>query len=209
MIIGIDGYAGAGKDTVADILVTRGFTKVSFADELREAVTHATELPMSLFLDRSLKDKPFDTPFILGKPVIARFLTYLGYESQIDDINDDLGGTALHCPRDILKFMGTEVARERLSPSIWVDRYKERIKDLGNVVSPDCRFDNERECVKELNGTVFWVDRKGIKPEGTHVSANQKWPLDKYDVVVYNNCKMSHLHHEICLWWSLKGSIQR
>lgn len=38
MIIGITGYAGVGKDTLADLLVeTQGFEKRAFADKVREA----------------------------------------------------------------------------------------------------------------------------------------------------------------------------
>lgn len=38
MIIGISGKRGSGKDTLADLLVKRGFTKVSFAAPLKEHV---------------------------------------------------------------------------------------------------------------------------------------------------------------------------
>lgn len=37
MIIGITGYAGVGKDTLADLLAPRKFQKRSFADKVREA----------------------------------------------------------------------------------------------------------------------------------------------------------------------------
>ena len=38
MIVGICGLIGSGKGTVADILVEQGFTKVSFADKLKDGV---------------------------------------------------------------------------------------------------------------------------------------------------------------------------
>lgn len=40
-IIGIAGKAGAGKDTIADYLVScRGYTKMSFAEPLKQMTTH-------------------------------------------------------------------------------------------------------------------------------------------------------------------------
>ena len=38
MIIGLLGFAGSGKGTVADILVSKGFKKESFADPVKDAV---------------------------------------------------------------------------------------------------------------------------------------------------------------------------
>lgn len=39
IIIGITGHPASGKDTVADYLVSRGFTKISMGDILREEMT--------------------------------------------------------------------------------------------------------------------------------------------------------------------------
>ena len=37
MIIGLSGYAGSGKDTVASVLIEQhGFTRLAFADPIRE-----------------------------------------------------------------------------------------------------------------------------------------------------------------------------
>ena len=102
MIIGIDGYAGAGKDTAADILVKEGFTKVSFADSLRESVVHATGLPLNLFLDRDTKDKPFDKPYVLNSSTILSFCNYLGYADKAQAVIDKYSGTELESPRHIL-----------------------------------------------------------------------------------------------------------
>ena len=208
MIIGIDGYAGAGKDTVADIFVSKGLTKVSFADELRETVVHATGFDMSLFLDRSTKDKDFKEAYILSSEVITKFCNYLDYGSKSQELIDELSGLELKSPRHILQFMGTEVGRQKLHPLIWIDRFRVRIAPLGSIVSPDARFSNERDCVKDLGGTMFWVDRESVKPKPGHISENDKWSIDKYDVVVYNNNGIFELKHELGLWWSLKGSVK-
>ena len=44
MIIGICGLIGSGKDTIADYLVEKhNFTKMSFADKLKDAVSQMFE----------------------------------------------------------------------------------------------------------------------------------------------------------------------
>lgn len=40
MIIGLTGYAGSGKDTAAEVLVRRGWTRLAFADKVKELATH-------------------------------------------------------------------------------------------------------------------------------------------------------------------------
>ena len=205
MIIGIDGYAGAGKDTVADVLTSIGFSKVSFADELRRTASHAFGFSMDTFIDRDLKDKLFDKPYILTPKALCEFCDYLGFEHKCDEVVIKFKHTEVFSPRHLLQFVGTEVARQTLAPSIWLDKYLENIQGKGLVVTPDARFDNERDLIKGMSGLVMWIDRKGVEPESKHVSANEKWPLDKYDLVVYNQGTRYDLKEEISLWWSLVG----
>lgn len=57
MIIGLTGYKGCGKDTLASLLVEReGFIKMSFADKLREVCSDVFGIPMEWFLDSHHKD---------------------------------------------------------------------------------------------------------------------------------------------------------
>ena len=58
---------------------------------------------------------------------------------------------------------------------------------------------------KTLEVRFFWIEREGYGPESKHKSANDKWSLDKYDVIVYNT-SMFDLTRGIGLWWSLHGS---
>lgn len=49
MIVGICGLIGSGKGTVADMLVGEfGFTKISFADSLKDAVAAVFGWPRNL-----------------------------------------------------------------------------------------------------------------------------------------------------------------
>lgn len=204
MILGIDGWAGVGKDTVADILVKEGFTKISFADYLRESVVHATGLSMDTFLDRDVKDREFDKPYVLNSSTITSFCYYLGFGAKAQEVIDKYSGTELYSPRHILQFLGTEVGREMLDPLIWINGFKTKIKGLQNVVSPDARFSNERNTIKELGGLIMWIDRPGCEPSENHKSGRDKWPKDQYDIQVVNE-DMFSLKRGIRMWWTLHG----
>jgi len=60
MIVGLTGYKGSGKDTVADHLVEYGFVRWSFADKLREVCSDVFNIPMNYFTDRDLKEKKIE-----------------------------------------------------------------------------------------------------------------------------------------------------
>ena len=208
MIIGIDGLAGAGKDTVADILVKEGFTKVSFADALRKSVSESFEIPLDTFLDRSTKDKPFNQPLILNGKDLSEFCINTRFENKTDEVIIKFSGIEIESPRRLLQFMGTEIGRETLSPTIWIDAYRQTIQSLGLVVTPDARFENERQLIKQLNGKVFYIHKEGLEASENHKSGNDKWPLDKYDVLVYNDKSIKELQYGIKLWWSMNGKYK-
>ncbi len=57
-IIIIGGYSGSGKDTVGDYLVkNHGYTKISFADDLKKFVSDKYNLPIKYFLSQTGKKR--------------------------------------------------------------------------------------------------------------------------------------------------------
>lgn len=157
MILGIDGYAGVGKDTTADILVKEGFTKVSFADHLRESAMQATGLSLGTFLDRSIKDAPFSSKYKIKEGIIVKFCDYVGFSDKTEAVLSKYKDYEVESPRHLLQILGTDIGRDLLDPLIWINGYKNKIKDLDRVVSPDARFSNERECIHEMGGFVIWI----------------------------------------------------
>lgn len=200
MIIGLDGYAGAGKDTVGDILVKVGFTKVSFADALREAAVASTNLDLNTFIDRDIKDRDFKDPYILTSGDLCDFCSYLDYGHKCDEVVLKYPTLEFVSPRQMLQVLGTEVGRELLSSTIWLDKYKEKIYDIEHVVTPDARFSNERQLIADLQGLNMFVSRQSVKPSENHVSGNDKWPLDKYDVIIHNDSSIQELMYGVGLW---------
>lgn len=64
LIILLTGKPGVGKDTVASIMCNDvRFTRLAFADALKEEVSKDLKLPLDLFNDRHTKDMPISKDF--------------------------------------------------------------------------------------------------------------------------------------------------
>lgn len=149
-LIGINGYARTGKDTVADILVKEyGFVRVAFADKLREA---------AYALNPYVVDET-GYEHVTLQWVIDMY-GWDGYKETI--FGKDI--------RRILQRMGTEVGRNILGEDIWVDAVLNDLDDEGKYVFTDCRFFNEAYAVTNLWGQVWRVDRPGVGPVNDHIS---------------------------------------
>lgn len=120
LIIGINGIAGAGKDTIANMvalsLQNDNGLKVktfAFADRLKKTASVLFDIPLEVFYDRTLKEQ---------------VIHYWGMS-----------------PRQMLQKLGTEACRERIRDDIWLKAiHKDIIKhDLDIAFITDIRFDNE------------------------------------------------------------------
>ena len=142
MIIGICGLIGSGKGTVADVLVDQGFTKVSFADKLKDGVS-------TIFgWDRNLLEGDTDE------------------SRQWREQRDDFWSAETEMevtPRLVLQLFGTDCLRNGFHDGVWVSLLKKHMLDNpGNYVIPDVRFRNEQNMIRELGGQVWRVQRGDI-----------------------------------------------
>lgn len=159
MIIGLSGYGGAGKDSVADVLVAeRDFTKYAWADALRMAA--AALNPIVAFDE-------------YGAVRYNAALERVGYNQAKFDYPE---------VRQVLQRMGTEVGRDLIGENVWVDTTLRRIERDGlldgNVVIPDTRFPNEAAAIDERSGLLVRVTRTGVQAANDHPSETS---LDDYD----------------------------
>jgi hypothetical protein len=178
MLIGLTGKAQAGKDTVAAHLVNNyGFTRVAFADSLRE---------MLYALD----------------PIVAE--DGLGY-IRLVELVDSLGwDEAKQVPevRALLQRMGTDAVRAQ-DENFWVRRACEKIVSAGgNVVVTDVRFPNEADAIGFMEGTVVEITRPGAGLAGTngsHVSesAMERWLDSYFSVQIANDSTLAVLHARV------------
>jgi hypothetical protein len=152
-IIGIHGLIGSGKDTIADYLVDNyNFTKLKFADKLKDVVSVMFSLDREM-LEGSTKESREER-----EEPLPFWTKELGKEIS---------------PRYILQVFGTECMRKGFYDDIWVSFVKEEIlkNPEKNYVLPDTRFGNEAKMIKDLGGSIWFIQR-GDLPDWWEAATN-------------------------------------
>jgi hypothetical protein len=199
MIIGIAGFQGSGKDTIADYLQNiYGFKRDSFAATLKDAVA-------AVFgWDRNLLE---------GRTTESR-----AWREQVDSWWANRLNMPNLTPRLVLQKWGTEVARKSWHDDTWIASLENKLtRSHNDIVITDVRFPNEIQAVRNAGGIVIRVVR-GPEPEwydlaietnnGTfnHMAraypevhpSEWAWVGTQFDAVVDNNANgMDHLYRQI------------
>jgi hypothetical protein len=177
MIIGICGFIGSGKDTVADFLVNfHEFRRESFASTLKDSVA-------AVF--------GWDRTLLEGRTAEAR-----EWREQVDPWWAERLDMPTLTPRWVLQYWGTEVARKSFHDDIWIASLENKLRNSkDNIVISDCRFPNEIQAIKKAGGQIVWVQR-GALPEwyDDAVSANQGHNIG------INNMKLRKIHASEWAW---------
>ena len=197
-IIGLTGFAGAGKDTVADLLVAHfGFRKLAFADALRAEVSHAFGIEVAHLVHPSTKNMPIAALAMRKAPrdFLAAVALSVGINGRTPDgLLSDAWLDQPRAPRTICQWWGTEY-RRAVEPRYWTRIVLEQITeyrrhDVGRYVITDVRFANEADVVHTVGGVIWQITRPGLNmmtsPEGAHASATSG--LKFAPSAVINNC---------------------
>lgn len=145
MLIGLCGKKQAGKSTITDYLVSKGWVEISFAYPLKEIIGR------ELF--------GFNDEQLYGPEEVK--------EAVVPEWNMS--------PRKVLQIVGTDMFRKYIREDFWVYLAKKRVIELQmknpniNIVISDCRFPNELDMIKDLDGTVIRV----IRPDKEHVDSHE------------------------------------
>ena len=200
-IIGLTGPAGAGKDTIADTLVSlAGFTKMAFADTLRTEVHLAFGIDESFLTQRETKEMPLRCLAInrcMDEGFVARMIvmhTLKGERLELD---------APRSPRQIMQWWGTDYRRHQRT-DYWVSAFLMRVRHLlghrlaSSIVVTDCRFPDEADAVRiALGGQIWQVWREGVAVAlGAHVSEVTGAEF-RPDVVINNSHSVRHLQERV------------
>jgi hypothetical protein len=156
MIIGVCGFIGSGKDTVADYLTNfHGFRRESFAGSLKDAVAQVFG---------------WDRTMLEGRTTQARV-----WREQVDPWWAERLNMPNLTPRWVLQYWGTEVCRKAFHDDIWIASLENKLRNSkDDIVISDCRFPNEIKSIWDAGGIVVRVVR-GPEPEWYDhaVNANQ------------------------------------
>ena len=146
MIIGICGFQGSGKDTIADYLQNiYGFKRDSFAATLKDAVA-------AVF--------GWDRELLEGRTKESR-----AWREQVDSWWANRLNMPNLTPRLVLQKWGTEVARKSWHDDTWIASLENKLARAHNdIVITDVRFPNEIRAVRDAGGVVIRVVR-GPEPE--------------------------------------------
>ena len=198
MIIGVCGFIGSGKDTIADYLVNfHEFRRESFADSLKDSVA-------AVF--------GWDRTMLEGRTKESR-----EWREQIDPWWAERLAMPTLTPRWVLQYWGTEVCRKTFHDDIWIASLENKLrKSKDNIVVSDVRFPNEIKAIKNLGGMIVWVQR-GALPEwydralqanaGSNVAINEMkirkvhasewaWIGSDFDAILDNNGTIDMLFNE-------------
>lgn len=146
IIIGVCGFQGSGKDTVADYLVNvHGFRRISFAGTLKDAIA-------CIF--------GWDRELLEGRTKQSR-----EWREQVDTWWANKLNMPNLTPRWVLQYWGTDVCRKNFHDSIWISSVEHKLANIeDNIVISDVRFPNEIKSIKDSGGLVIRTKR-GENPE--------------------------------------------
>jgi dephospho-CoA kinase len=153
-LVGLTGYKGSGKSTIARELAKRGWVVLSFADALRDAALDLNPIVGA----RVTGPDPWDYEV----ERLADLVNEVGWDMAKK--NDEV--------RRILQVLGTEVGRA-LDPDVWVNQMAHRMGAYvsKDVVIDDVRFANEVEFIRQWKGArMVRIIRPGVHRESDHPS---------------------------------------
>lgn len=209
-LIGIGGIAYSGKDTVVAMIdfilnaenpTFKGYAYymnnvynkeecyniISFAGDIKNILSQLYNIPRNYFDNGEMKDNGyylFDKAKVVSVEDLPKH--YHVYPANTFDmslaifINYHEGEAAIKL-RTLMQYFGTNVMREKMGNTIWIDACIRRAKQMmycgQNVIISDVRFTNEAKAIKKAGGVLIKV-RRNPKIEVNHPSEKVNFHAD-------------------------------
>ncbi len=171
ILIGLNGVARSGKDTVGKMLCDNyGFKRLAFADSVRQGVYEINPLVTS---EQRVKD-------------------------IVDEIGWEEAKTEYPEIRELLQRYGTEGGRLIHGEDCWVSIIEKVIKNNPHTkyVITDMRFENEIALVKQLRGTSVQIQNARVKSINGHVS-DKVLPSNLFTEIIENHGTLEELKSKV------------
>jgi hypothetical protein len=177
-LIGLTGRKGHGKDTVASMLVERGYTQLRFADPLKNmlrafySTVGVPERDIERRMEGDLKEETCG--FLSGKT-----------------------------PRYAMQTLGFEWGRGYIDDQFWITTLQRRAWQCRikreNVVVSDVRFPNEAAAVAEMGGMIVRIDAGDRVPQNEHSNHASETEIDGLatDFVLDNSGSLAQLSSKV------------
>lgn len=217
-IIGLSGLARSGKDTTAKMLIDEyGFVQYSFAWPIKDTFDNLHAWNMR-HREGDLKETPttvsfsagfmfdilqdmfgdyFDERNVLAMDIVERWIEILKEKGALVTQGSFGMYTVTYSPRQAYQWFGTELMRENVSPTIWIDLAGRFADKNERVVIPDVRFNNEADFIHSRNGILVRIRRDGVQSVNTHISESGL-DLSKVDIDLTNNGTLDDLKRSVC-----------
>ena len=183
MIIGISGKAGSGKDTAAKMLeVLYANPDISYEDFANKRYKNFADIQIVHFAD-SLKE----TAQVLFRIGEWETNTQEGKKTTINWIGKTV--------RELLQGIGQGL-RDAIDPNLWVKILFANTEGWSNYIIADVRYPNEVKAIKERNGILLRIDRKGAGA-GNHSSETALDDYKEWDLVIDNNSTKEDLFNTL------------
>lgn len=193
ILIGLNGVAQSGKDTVGKILCQRhGFERLAFADALRQGLYDFNPIVTAEVAQKKglwgWVGGQSDTPQVTLKRV----------QDIVDAIGWDEAKVKYTEIRELMQRYGTEAGRKVHGDECWTSIIEKVIEEnpVKNYVITDMRFDNELQVVRRLGGLLVQIQREGVTSVNGHIS-DKILPEYMFDALIKNNGTLEDLERKV------------
>ena len=168
MIVGISGYAGSGKDTLAGIIQQQGGSRWEvrkFADKLKQVAAILIGCDPLNFEDQHFKRSPLPRQWSVWD------MNRSGNDDPVHPVYTNDPEPRPMTVREFLQKLGTDAVRNGLHEDAWVNALMadyDHADRMPKWLVTDVRFHNEYFAIKRRGGLMIRINRG--EPINSHAS---------------------------------------